>query len=65
MCRHITDLKKYEETSWLKCADNISLQQSTRDLCIAFQNFFEHRARFPKFHKKNAKQSYELELVKL
>ena len=58
MCRHITDLKKYEETSWLKNADNISLQQSAMDLCRAFQNFFEHRARFPKFHKKCAKQSY-------
>ena len=65
MCRHITDLKKYEETSWLRNADNISLQQSTRDLCTAFQNFFEHRARFPKFHKKNAKQSYRTRVGKI
>ena len=65
MCRHITDLKKYEETSWLRDADNISLQQSTRDLCTAFQNFFEHRVRFPKFHKKNAKQSYRTRVGKI
>lgn len=65
MCRHITDLKKYEETSWLKNADNISLQQSAMDLCKAFQNFFEHRARFPKFHKKNAKQSYRTRVGKV
>ena len=65
MCRHITDLKKYEETSWLKSADSISLQQSTRDLCKAFQNFFEHSARFPKFHKKNAKQSYRTRVSKI
>lgn len=65
MCRHITDLKKHEETSWLKDADNISLQQSTKDLCKAFKNFFECRARFPKFHKKNAKQSYRTRVGKI
>ena len=65
MCRHITDLKKYEETSWLKDADNISLQQSAMDLCRAFQNFFEHRARFPKFHKKCARQSYRTRVGKI
>ena len=65
MCRHITDLKKYEETSWLKNADNISLQQSAMDLCRAFKNFFEHRARFPKFHKKNARQSYRTRIGKI
>ena len=65
MCRHITDLKNYEETSWLKSADSISLQQSTRDLCKAFQNFFEHSAKFPKFHKKNAKQSYRTRVSKI
>lgn len=65
MCRHITDLKKYEETSWLKNADNISLQQSAMDLCRAFQNFFEHRARFPKFHKKSARQSYRTRVGKI
>ena len=65
MCRHITDLEKYEETSWLKKADSISLQQSARDLCTAFQNFFEHRVRFPKFHKKNAKQSYRTRAGKI
>jgi putative transposase len=65
MCRHITDLKKYEETSWLKNADNISLQQSAMDLCRAFQNFFEHRARFPEFHKKSARQSYRTRVGKI
>ena len=65
MCRHITDLKKYEETSWLKNADSIGLKQSARDLCRAFQNFFEHRAGFPKFHKKNAKQSYRTRVGKI
>ena len=65
MCRHIIDLKKYEETSWLKNADSFSLQQSVMDLCKAFQNFFEHRARFPKFHKKNAKQSYRTRVGKI
>ena len=65
MCRHITDLKKYEETSWLMDADAVSLQQSAMDLCKAFQNFFEHRARFPKFHKKCARQSYRTRVVKV
>ena len=65
MCRHITDIKRYEETSWLKDADTISLQQSVKDLCRAFQNFFEHRAGFPKFHKKCARQSYRTRVGKI
>lgn len=65
MSKHITDLKRHEETSWLKNADNISLQRSAWDLCGAFQNFFEHRARFPKFHKKNTKQSYRTRVGKI
>lgn len=65
MCKYITDLKRYEETSWLKNADNISLQQSAKDLDTAFQNFFKHRARFPKFHKKSARQSYRTRVGKI
>ena len=40
----LTDLKKREDTSWLKEADSIALQQSLRDLDRAYENFFKKRA---------------------
>ena len=58
MCRHITDLKKYEEYTWLKIGDSIALQQSLRDLDQAFQRFFKKQAKYPRFHNKHKKNSY-------
>ena len=59
----LTFLKKEKE--WLKEVDSMSLQQSLRDLDIAYQNFFrrvkngDKQLGFPKFKsKKNSKQSY-------
>ena len=55
----LTDLKKREDTSWLKEADSYALQQSLRDLDHAYENFFKKRARYPKFKSKhNHTQSY-------
>jgi putative transposase len=58
MSKHITDLKKYEEYKWLKIGDSVALQQSLRDLDIAFQRFFKKQAKYPKFHNKHKKNSY-------
>ena len=53
----LTTLKKQPEYGWLKEADSQALQQSLRDLDTAYNNFFNHRAKFPNFKKKHAKQS--------
>ena len=55
----LTDLKKREDTSWLKDADSIALQQSLRDLDRAYENFFKKRAGYPRFKSKHSNnQSY-------
>lgn len=55
----LTDLKKREETSWLKEADSYALQQSLRDLDRAYENFFKKRAGYPRFKSKHShSQSY-------
>ena len=64
----LTQLKKEKE--WLKEVDSISLQQSLKDLDVAYQNFFrrikngDKQVGFPKFEsKKNPKQSYRTQNV--
>lgn len=53
----LTELKK--ELTWLKDADSMALQESLKDLDKAFQNFFEKRGGYPKFHSKHDhNQSY-------
>lgn len=55
----LTALKKTEEFAFLKIVDSIALQQSLRDLEQSYQNFFQHRAKYPKFKSKhNRHQSY-------
>lgn len=55
----LTDLKKQGDFAFLKDVDSISLQQSLRDLDRGFKDFFEKRARHPKFKSKhNHHQSY-------
>jgi hypothetical protein len=42
---------------WLADFDAMSLQQACINLDKAFKNFFEHRARFPRFKRKRGAQS--------
>ena len=58
MAKHVTDLKKYEETSWLNNSDAVALQQSLKDLDRAFTSYFKKLAKKPKFHSKHKKNSY-------
>lgn len=58
MCKHITNLKREENFTWLKIGDSIALQQSLRDLDQAFQRFFKKQSKYPRFHKKHSKNSY-------
>ena len=45
---------KAGEHPWLKDADSQALQESIRHLDRAYTNFFEKRARYPRFKKKHA-----------
>ncbi|MGK7951612.1 MAG: RNA-guided endonuclease InsQ/TnpB family protein [Xenococcaceae cyanobacterium] len=53
----LTRLKKDPEKCWLKAVSSVPLQQVLRHLNTAFQNFFQGKAKYPKFKKKNNRQS--------
>ncbi len=55
----IPELKKQEETSWLSETYSQCLQQVCLNLGVAFNNFFEKRAKYPKFKSKHKKQSIQ------
>ena len=56
MCKVLTELKKHK--LWLKMIDSKSLQQSLKDLDVAYQNFFKGSG-YPKFKsRKRDKDSY-------
>lgn len=48
----LTALKRQPETAWLREADSQALQQALKDLHRAFVNFFEKRARYPRFKSR-------------
>ena len=52
-------LKKNEETSWLADCYSQVLQAVTLNLTTAYKNFFEGRARFPRFKSKHGRQSIQ------
>lgn len=54
----LTELKKHEETAWLKEVNAQSLNFSIQCLDTAYTNFFKKRAKFPKFKSKRAKNSF-------
>ena len=50
-------LKQSEETAWLKECYSQVLQSTTLNLTKAFKNFFEKRAKYPRFKSYHGKQS--------
>ncbi len=52
-------LKKAEETEWLANCYSQVLQATTLNLVTAYKNFFEGRARFPRFKAKHSRQSIQ------
>lgn len=54
----LTQLKKQEDTRWLKEVNSQSLQTALRNLDIAFVNFYRGRTRFPTFKSKHKKNSF-------
>jgi putative transposase len=55
----LTRLKKDPEKAWLNEVSSVPLQQVLRHQQTAFSNFFEKRAGYPSFKKKNHRQSAE------
>ena len=53
----LTKLKKDSEKPWLKQVSAVPLQQGLRHLNTAFINFFAGRNKYPRFKKKNGRQS--------
>ena len=53
----LTKLKKDPEKPWLKQVSSVPLQQGLRHLNTAFINFFAGRSKYPRFKKKNNRQS--------
>ena len=52
----LSELKR--QKTWLRDVDSVSLQQTLRDLDRAYQNFFNIKGKYPKFKKKQDKNSY-------
>ncbi|HBW56357.1 MAG TPA: transposase [Oscillatoriales bacterium UBA8482] len=57
MAKDLTQLKKLPDYLFLQESTAATLQQSLKNLESAFKNFFQKRARFPKFKSKHKKQS--------
>ena len=52
-------LKKAEETTWLAECYSQVLQAVTLNLTTAYKNFFDGRAKFPRFKSKHGRQSIQ------
>ncbi len=69
----ITELKQKDKTSWLRDLDSIMLQNTTEDLSVAYNNFFNSikgrrrgkKMEVPKFKKRNNRQSYRTRGIKI
>ncbi len=56
MIKQLPKLKKQKETEWLKETYSQSLQSVCLNLSRAFVNFFEKRAKYPRFKSRHGKQ---------
>ena len=54
----LTNLKKQEDTIWLKEINSQTLQYSLRCLDAAYTNFFKGNAQFPKFKSRRKKNTF-------
>ena len=52
----LTELKR--QKTWLRVPDKWALQNSLKDLDNAYKNFFNGRGKYPKFKRKDDKNSY-------
>jgi putative transposase len=57
--KELPKLKKAEETAWLAECHSQVLQSTSLNLTKAFKNFFEKRAKYPRFKSYQGKQSIQ------
>jgi putative transposase len=57
--KELPKLKKAEETAWLAECHSQVLQSTTLNLTTAFKNFFDKRAKYPRFKSYSRKQSIQ------
>ncbi len=55
--KRLTVLKRQPETVWLNEVSSVCLQQSLRDLQVAYSSFFDKRTGYPAFKRKDGAQS--------
>ena len=60
LIKELTQIKKEKDFEWLNLSGSQQLQQSVSNLDKAFSNFFRAKKGFPKFKKKNNKQSFRI-----
>lgn len=58
LCKLLTEWRNSTETVWLADAPVHPLQQTLKDLELAYRNFFANRAHFPRFKKKGQSDSF-------
>ena len=58
MAKHLTAWRNGSETPWLKDATVHPLQHSLKDMERAYKNFFAKRAAFPRFKKRDQRDSF-------
>jgi putative transposase len=56
--KSLTEIKKKEETEWLKDVNSQTLQFALRSLDTAFLNFFRGNAQFPRFKSRKHKNTF-------
>ena len=59
--KEVSEYKPFYE--WLKEVDSLALANAKVNLDTAFKNFFEGKAKFPKFHKKGHDDKYTTNCV--
>ena len=60
LMKELTQVKKKEEFEWLNLSGSQQLQQTISNLDNAFTNFFKAKKGFPKFKKKQNRQSFRI-----
>lgn len=64
--KQLTQLKKQKQYDWLNHYSNNITKQAIKDACQAYKNFFEGRAKPPKFKsKKRSKPSFYQDTAKI
>jgi putative transposase len=59
MSRELTKMKKKEEYKWLNDVSRQCVDNSIKNLDVAFNRFFQKKTKYPRFKRKQNKQSFQ------